>query len=84
MKAERKHNIYANQQESFTNDRNILVEVAPREGRTKPGENSIDEALPVLCNCKGSNKIKLTVKKKKKKKPNYKKETDNIHALKIR
>lgn len=41
-------------------NRNILVEVAPREGRTKPGEDedSIDEVLTVLCNCNCSKKIK--------------------------
>ena len=45
-------------------NRNILAEVVPREGRTKPGEDedSIDEVLTVLCNCNYSNKIKSQYK----------------------
>ena len=36
----------------------LLVEVTPREGRTKAGEaDSIDEPLTALCGCNFSNNI---------------------------
>lgn len=56
--------LYANQEELFMSNRNILAEVVPREGRTKPGEDedSIDDVLTVLCNCNYSNRIKSQYK----------------------
>lgn len=41
--------------ERMINYMRLLVELATREGRTKPGEGeSTDEALAALCDCKPS------------------------------
>lgn len=49
--------IHTKKQKSFRSNRILLVDVAPREGRTKPGEDdSINGTLAVLSICNCSNK----------------------------